>query len=250
MLEGFKSVIAFLTIIPVRGRVESIEEIAHNMHLFPIVGAGLGACVGFLGSVLVRLLPSALIAVVLTISSLYLVTGLHHFDGLLDFGDGMMVQGTPEKKKAAMRDKNTGAGGLGLGLLNTLLLLSCLWIAAPDEFMPLIMVSEASAKFAMVFGAAVAKPSSDGIGAIFIQSLKNRRGRIVLGSAALFCVAIGAFTLGKIGLLAVGSALGVSWIIVQISHRSFRCVTGDVLGSINELARSTSLLAMVAFHWL
>ena len=40
------------------------------------------------------------------------MTGLHHTDGLLDFGDGVMVHGTAEHKIEVMHDQLTGAGGL------------------------------------------------------------------------------------------------------------------------------------------
>ena len=49
------------------------------------------------------------------------MTGLHHTDGLLDFGDGVMAHGTPEHKIDVMHDQLTGAGGLSLGILTMLI---------------------------------------------------------------------------------------------------------------------------------
>ena len=37
--------------------------------------------------------------------------------GLLDFGDGVMVHGTPERKIEVMHDQLTGAGAIGLALM-------------------------------------------------------------------------------------------------------------------------------------
>lgn len=44
-------------------------------------------------------------------------TGFHHLDGLIDFGDGMMVHGSPEKKIAVTRDKRIGTGGVAYLLM-------------------------------------------------------------------------------------------------------------------------------------
>jgi len=244
--RGLKSVISFLTIIPVRAGAEPLRDAALNMYLFPLVGAGLGFFVGLMGSFLTTFLPASLTTTVLTVTILYLATGLHHFDGLLDFGDGLMLRGQPEEKIAAMRDKPTGAGGLGLGLLNTLLLISCLWAIPAEKLIPVMIVSEASAKLTMVLGAVLGKPSSSGVGAVFIQTLTGKRGITTFAIATIFAITIAALALGMRGFLGLASALAVGGIIVQLSHRNFGCVTGDVLGSMNELARSLSLVVLVA----
>jgi len=220
------------------------------MHLFPVVGAGLGLCIGLLAKALLVFIPEDLIAATMTVALLYLVSGLHHIDGLLDFGDGLMLRGTPEEKIAAMRDKTTGAGGFGLGLMNTLLLIACLSATGADRIVPVMVVSELSAKLAMVAGAAAGKPAPDGIGAIFIRALRGRRGKSLLVVDVLFSAIIGILTLGMIGLLGVASALCASTVIVRLSHHCFGCVTGDVLGATNELARTCSLLFLVIFRWV
>ena len=57
----------------------------------------------------------------LVLALLLLITGLHHTDGLLDFGDGVMVHGTAEHKIEVMHDQLTGAGGLTLGIMTMLI---------------------------------------------------------------------------------------------------------------------------------
>jgi len=249
-LKALKGAISFLTIAPVGGVLGELQEIALHTYLFPVIGAGIGFCAGLLGNILMTFLPTPMMAAVLTAGALYLVTGLNHFDGLVDFGDGLMLSASPEEKVEAMRDKNTGAGGLGLGILNTLLLVSCLGATQPGNMLTLMIVSETSAKFAMVLGAGLGKPSPEGIGAIFIRTLKTGRGRISLLVATLLSVGISVFTLGAKGLLGVASAVVIGGAIVIVSHRNFRCVTGDVLGAINELARSFLILMLVVLNWL
>ena len=227
----------------------TVQEVALSAYLFPAVGAVLGLIIGLLGSVLTAFLPG-LTSAVLVVGGLYFSTGLHHFDGLLDFGDGLMFRGTPQSKVTVMRDKATGAGGLALGLINTLLLVSCLWTVSADNFVPLMLVSETSAKLAMVFAAFTGKPSSDGVGAVFTGSMKGRRGKAALTGAIIFSVVIAVVALRIRGLVGLVSALVVAGSLVMLSHRHFQSVTGDVLGAVNELARSCTLLILVVFRWL
>ncbi len=250
MLRGLRGVIAFLTIMPTGGKGVDHKDAANNMYLFPVVGAGLGLCVGLLARGLLLFLPTAMIATTLTVAVLYLASGLHHFDGLIDFGDGLMLRGSPAEKIAAMRDKTTGAGGLGLGLVNTLLLVSCLGATTAERIVPVMVVSESSAKLAMVAAAAAGRPALDGVGAVFVRASKGRRGRASLLVGLLFSALTGVFALGMGGLSGFVTAICVALIIAGSSHRNFGCVTGDVLGATNELARSCSLLALVIFHWL
>lgn len=248
-LRSLRGTVAFLTIMPVGRRCIQLQDIALGMYLFPLVGAGIGLLIGSIAQILIVMLPSTLIAAVLTVGLLYLVTGLHHFDGLLDFGDGLMLKASPEERIAAMRDKTTGAGGLGLGVINTLLLVSCLWAIPADRVVSSLVVVEVSAKLAMVAGAVSGRPAPDGVGAAFIQSLKGRRVTTML-VALITSLAIAIVALGIRGPLGVSSALLVGGALVGLSNRSFQCVTGDVLGALNELARSISLLVLVASPWL
>ena len=48
---------------------------------------------------------------------LLLINGFNHFDGLMDFGDGVMVHGSPEKKLSIMKDPMTGVGGIATGFI-------------------------------------------------------------------------------------------------------------------------------------
>ncbi|MGQ9543041.1 MAG: adenosylcobinamide-GDP ribazoletransferase [Candidatus Bathyarchaeia archaeon] len=249
LIRGLKSVVAFLTIIPTGESHEGVKEAASHMYLFPIVGAALGFLVGLLGNMLTRALPAGLAATTLTVGTIYLITGLNHFDGLIDFGDGVMAHGSPEEKVSIMRDKSTGAGGLGLGLINTLLLTSCLWAISAWELPSLMTISEASAKLAMVLGAVTGKQAQEGVGAIFISTLKGRLGKITLLTSIIFTIGLSTLIIGVRGLIGVASALTIGLVIEYISNINFRCVTGDVLGAINELSRTSSLLAMVIFNW-
>ena len=80
---------------------------------FPTCRRIFGLLVGLFGCFAFRFLPGIVVGA-LVLALLLWMTGLHHMDGLLDFGDGVMVHGTPERKIEVMHDQLTGAGAIGL----------------------------------------------------------------------------------------------------------------------------------------
>src|SRR4030067_1618474 len=119
MLKELKNLLSFLTIIPFRMDENFLRDSARFMFLFPLVGAFIGLLDGAFGWMLQYFLPSLVVGA-LILGVLLLLTGLHHTDGLLDFGDGVMAQGSAERKIEIMHDQLTGAGGLTLGIMTYL----------------------------------------------------------------------------------------------------------------------------------
>ena len=100
-IKVFRDLLSFLTIIPVGGKEDFIFTTAQNMYLFPLVGGLIGLLaglyfiaankiVGFLLGLLnayVALpvgLLATLIPAAMTVAFLLVLTGLQHFDGLID----------------------------------------------------------------------------------------------------------------------------------------------------------------------
>ena len=116
-INGFFGLISFSTILPLNIHT-TIEEMASFTWIWPIIGGLIGIIVGTFGFLIADLfhLP-ILIAAALIYSFSIWFTGFHHLDGLIDFGDGMMVHGSPEKKIEVMRDKRIGTGGIAYLLM-------------------------------------------------------------------------------------------------------------------------------------
>ena len=93
-----------------------LTDCARNMWAFPLIGAFLGLLAGLFGWVAYQFLPGLVVGA-LALALLLWMTGLHHMDGLLDFGDGIMVHGSAERKIEVMHDQLTGAGAIGLTLM-------------------------------------------------------------------------------------------------------------------------------------
>ena len=119
MLRELRNLLSFLTVLPFRMDENLLVDCARFMFVFPLIGALIGFLAGLFGWVAFYFLPG-LVAGALVLGVLLLLTGLHHTDGLLDFGDGVMAHGSAEHKIEVMHDQLTGAGGLALGMMTLL----------------------------------------------------------------------------------------------------------------------------------
>lgn len=219
------------------------------MPAFPLIGALIGLMSGVFVWVLEAVLPSTIVGF-LGVGFILLLTGLHHTDGLLDFGDGAMSHGTQRKKLRIMRDPTTGAGGFGLGLI--VLSITALSIAAIDRGLAIqsLIVTEAGAKLAMVVQAAIGQSAHKGMSTPFVRAMKNLRG-LRLGVALALQLAVSILLLHFIGLVLTAAALIVALMMLMISQRILGGITGDVMGATNDLTRMLCLLlVVVAAKWV
>ena len=241
LLKGIKSVTGFLTIIPVGMDPNSLTEAANFMYLFPLVGALIGFLSGLFAWLLFSVLPS-LIAGILTLGFLLLMTGLHHTDGLLDFGDGIMVQAPLEQKIEVMHDQQTGAGGIALGLITLITTALCIAELNKLVVIPCLTVTEISAKLAMVFVAWTGKSAHEGVNTYFVNAMHGSYRKLRLTAALITSFGIAVPLLWVGGFIGVIIGVLTSLIMVVISNRHFQGVTGDVFGATNDLARMVSLI--------
>ncbi|MFQ6095775.1 MAG: adenosylcobinamide-GDP ribazoletransferase, partial [Candidatus Bathyarchaeia archaeon] len=174
------------------------------------------------------------------------ITGVHHTDGLLDFGDGIMYQGPPEKKIEVMHDQRTGAGGLTLGLITLLTSALCIARLEAEIAIQSLIVSEVSAKLSMVIGAWIGRSAHRGMNTYFVNAMHGQHRKKRLISALTLSFVIATSLLWITGFIMVISGIITSLITLLISNRHFGGVTGDVLGAMNELTRMASLITILA----
>jgi len=229
---------------------DSLTEAANYMHLFPLVGAFIGFLGGLFAWLLFQFLPT-LIMGILTLGFLLLITGLHHTDGLLDFGDGVMFQGPPERKIEVMHDQQTGTGGISLGLITLITTALCIAELNRTTAIQSLIVVEASAKLSMVIGAWNGKSAHEGINTYFVNAMHGRHRMLRLTATLIISFGIAGLLLWTYGFTGMMVGIITGLIIVWISNRHFKGVTGDVLGATNDLARMTSLIAiLVVMKWV
>ena len=235
-----------------------LTDCAKNMWAFPLIGAFLGLLAGLFGWVATIFLPSLVVGA-LALALLLWMTGLHHTDGLLDFGDGVMVHGTPEKKIEVMHDQLTGAGAIGLALMTYIVTAFAFASLGGNQnilgfrvplILPALIVIELCAKLSMVVAARAGRSVHQGMNSSFLQAMHGNGGNWRLALALVISFAVALPLLGLGGIYVVLAAIVTGLVMVGVAHRNFNGVTGDAFGSTNELTRmvcAVVLLAVVAW---
>ncbi len=231
-----------------------LTDCARNMWAFPLIGAFLGLLAGLFGWVAYHFLPD-IVAGALVLAVLLWMTGLHHMDGLLDFGDGVMAHGTFERKIEVMHDRFTGAGAIGLVLMTYLVTALAFGelgrnvsfgnFAVP-LVVPALIVVEVCAKLSMVVAARAGKSVHQGMNSPFLEAMHGSKGNLRLAAALVISFVIAIPLLGLTGIFVVVAGLITGLVMVAVAHKHFNGVTGDVFGATNELTRLVCVVVLLA----
>lgn len=239
--KWFLGLVSFSTILPLNIHT-SIQEMARFTWTWPLIGGFIGILVGLVAFLITGVihLPQ-LISAALIYSFAIIITGLHHLDGLIDFGDGLMAHGNPQRRIEIMRDQRIGTGGLSSLLIVALVTVTSLSALPVELLVMIIVVSEIAAKLGLVTCATFSRPSGDGTGTHFIENMSPR----LLGISLTICILIGYFAVQYTGITGILGGVVMGLIMAMIARRKFKYTTGDILGATNELSRMLALLVMV-----
>ncbi len=241
VLKGILGLVSFSTIIPLHIHT-SIQEMSKFTCLWPIIGGFIGIITGTLGFTLINIihLPQ-LIAAGLIYSFAIWFTGFHHLDGLVDFGDGMMVHGDSRRRIEVMRDQRIGTGGLAYLFIVAIITFASIASIPVAIILPILFISEISAKIGLITCCTFSKPFEDGTGRFFINAMNIK----LLISILLITLIIGFLTLKIVGILGIIGGLTGGIIIALVTGRKFGKATGDILGASNEISRMIALIIMI-----
>jgi adenosylcobinamide-GDP ribazoletransferase len=254
VVKELKNLLSFLTVFPVAMDNDLLTDCAKNMWAFPLIGAFLGALAGLFGWVTLYFLPG-IIGGALVLALLLWMTGLHHTDGLLDFGDGIMAHGSAEHKVEVMHDQLTGAGAIGLCVMTYLITAFAFVALGGNVFIgrfvipmivPALIIVELSAKLSMVVVAWAGKSVHQGMNSSFLEAMHGRGGNWRLLAALALSFVLALSLLSWRGVFGVIAGVVTGLVMVSIAHKHFKGVTGDVLGATNEIARMVSAIALLA----
>ena len=251
VLRSIGGLLTFSTILPLN-IYTTIDEMAKMTWFWPVLNGIVGLLAAIIAYVLARFIHfDPLLIAAIVYGFLLLINGFNHFDGLMDFGDGVKVHGSTEKKLSIMKDPMTGVGGISTGfIVGTITIAafaSLINYAYTINFnmILLIIVAEIAAKIGLTTCAICSASSDEGIGKYFIKymNLKNYVAGLIicLILAAALSLKVG-FHIGIIGI--IGGAFGGS-LTALIAKRHLKIANGDVLGTSNELGRLFSLLGML-----
>ncbi|MGE5188281.1 MAG: adenosylcobinamide-GDP ribazoletransferase [Betaproteobacteria bacterium] len=266
-IKTFRDLLSFLTIIPVGGKEDFIFTTAENVWLFPLLGGfiGLLGAAYFVGASLIVVfllgLANSIVALpigllymavpaAMTIAFLSVITGLQHFDGLIDLGNAVGLRNLHDRKMKAHAWTVTYWGAVlalvvefaafaGLFLVGWFT--GNLWLVFAS-----VLAAEVAAKLSMVTVVWIGKPSHKGLGSIFLAKAKKNlnAAAYVIAVAIAFPVfaLLGNLLLGLVAVAVVLASVVVAVGMRAVSNKVFGGVSGDMIGATNEVARAIALV--------
>lgn len=265
-IKVFRDLLSFLTIIPVGGKENFIFTTAENMYLFPIVGALIGLFAGlyFLASHLIVVfllglvssygslpfgLLVTLVPAVMTVAFLLVLTGLQHFDGLIDLGNAVGIRNLHDRKMKAHEWTVTYGGAVLALVVEGLAVVGFLFVVLGSMDLWLVFsavfLAEVSAKLAMVTIVWIGKPSHKGLGSIFLAKAKKKHNIIAYALSACLVYPVFFLTgypiLGLAAVALVFVSIPIAFFMKKVSEKVFGGVSGDMIGATNEVVRAITL---------
>jgi adenosylcobinamide-GDP ribazoletransferase len=254
-IKTFRDLLAFLTIIPVGKTDDFVITSAEAIFLFPLIGG----FIGLLGALyfqgcnfvvvhLLELFNSTIFLIpveflgqffpaVMTLAFLLVLTGLQHFDGLVDLGNAIGVRNLKDRRAMAHAWVVTYKGGLLAIFVEFLAVLGIFLLDAPLAF-GAIIASEIAAKLAMVTISWIGKPTHTGLGSIFLETAKSKKNIIAYFLAILMVFPF----LGLLGVWVVFITILLGFFMERVAKFVFEGVSGDMIGATNEIVRSVILI--------
>jgi adenosylcobinamide-GDP ribazoletransferase len=268
-IKTFRDLLAFLTIIPVGGKEDFVFTSAENMYLFPLIGGLIGTLAGayFIGSSFILqfllglvnnivALPVDFLArsavAAMTVAFLLVMTGLQHFDGLIDLGNALGYRSEHDRKMAAHAWTVNYSGAVFAMIIEFAAFLG-LFLLVPAFTNPLIIFAaiisaEVSAKLAMVTLVWIGKPTHKGLGSIFLKKAKKKLNIVAYAVSAVITFVLFSLAVNPVyGILGVGLvfvSIPVALVMEKVSERVFGGVSGDVIGATNEVSRAVTLVLL------
>lgn len=206
---------------------------------FPVVGAVLGLVLGGVWWLADRLWAAPVAAAVVVAADLAL-TGMLHFDGLVDAADGLLPPLERSRRLEVMADPSAGAFGVGVGVVVLLLRWASLAALAPAPW--LLAALWCTSRLAMAVVATTAPYARPGglAGAFLEPGGRTRPAAGALLAGVLVALAGGDGVAGVVVLVVFAGA------VVALAARRLGGFTGDVLGAVAVVGETAGLLAAAA----
>lgn len=243
-LQDIMQAVAFLTRLPVPLSADSKSRLlADVVGAFPIVGLLVGGLAGLAFLVGSQLGLHPLVCGLFAIGLQVLITGALHEDGLADVADGFGGGAQLSDKLRIMRDSSIGsygtvalifsiglrAGGLASMKTPTTAVLALITAAAVSRAMMVALMSQMEKARTDGLAARAGKPTHDKM--LVALGLAAVSAFMFLGAAGWSVLAVAAI-----------AALAVSW----LANRQIGGLTGDVLGTTQQVTEAAALLCVAA----
>ncbi len=265
--SALKALVSFFTLWHMDIDQDDMDDMERKFHLVPFVALFFSVFI-IIEMLIMQWLSknygfgSDLFAAVVVLATVFIGSKFIHFDGLTDFGDGMIVSGAQEDHVRALKDTLVGAGGIGVALVVILFSVSTYSMAGIAFLLVFAPICEVMVKNAMVFAAAFGTPGHGMAGRQVSMTTTNSAVysaviSIILGAvlAVITCaifdqmfptrsgIDVVAVLFGVVIATAVSAVVG--YLMARNANKVFGMVNGDILGATNEVSRPVVMVSMV-----
>ena len=252
-MNGLRSALGFLTILPVAPR--DAGGLAAARGWFPAAGLLLGLALASLDLLMhrgyplltdeYRQFPPLLSAAILVVAMVVLTRAIH-LDGFMDCCDALLGGFDRERRLAILRDSHVGAFAV-VGVVALLLLKVAAITALPPagRFWLLILFPSLSRWGMLLVLEFFPYARPQGIGVPFQPS--GGRWQLLAGLVVVLVATVALAGPGGLALFAAATAVALG--LGAWASKLLGGVTGDVYGTVNEVAEATVLVlaAILAF---
>jgi adenosylcobinamide-GDP ribazoletransferase len=239
-VNGLREAVSFLT---PAGRATTPTPAA--LLWFPAIGAGLGGAVGVVWWGSAKAWPLG-VAALFALGADLAVTGLLHFDGLVDSADGLLAPMDRARRLEVMADPRVGAFGLAAGGFCLL----ARWAAMASTRPAVLLVvglwcASRTVMALIVLTVPYARAGEGGIASVFLDAprwFSWVTGGVGLGIALAALVAWRP--LG--GPVALAAAFACAAGLVWLADRRLGGFTGDVVGAAGTVLETVGLMVAAA----
>lgn len=237
--------ILFYSRIPAGNPDYSEEKLRKAFRFFPLVGIIVGALGGGLFLLSGLVFPST-IAVVIAVTSMVLITGALHEDGLTDFVDGFGGGRDKEKILAIMKESTIGTYGVITLILLFLMKFTLLLSVDPASFVVVLIAAHASSRMMPIFlvnSSGYAR--SENSKAMHTRRKTDKSTFII---ALLFALIPMIFIPWQIFAATVVIYAIILLLLKKYSEKKIGGFTGDVLGALQQFSELSFYLVWVAIY--
>lgn len=265
--SALRGMVSFFTLWHLDITQRDMDSMEERFHMVPLVGMIFGIIITIEVALLSLLaknlgMGSGLLNAVTILLTVYVGSKFIHFDGLTDFGDGMIVSGQKEDHVRALKDTLVGAGGIGVALLVTLTSVAMYSLGGYVALMLVAPLTEILVKNAMVFAAAYGEPGNGMAGRQVSMTMMSSGVRSVV-ICIICCVVLSViaaafnsliwdtyftdtlFTGVLITVIGLVVSIVVGNVMATTANRNFGMVNGDILGATNEISRPALMFLML-----
>ena len=274
IVGAIKCMLSFFTIIRINVDEKDMEAMDQNFWLAPVIGLITGI-VGFIACLIFAVAGLSFILVpCVALASVYIFTKFLHFDGLADFGDGIVVSSASQEDHVrALKDSRVGAGGLGVALTVVLLTLVA-YMEFDNMFasvihwrfmmgVPMAVLSvEVLVKYSQVVAASFGNPGNgmasnqvrnsdmnsfilSSVLTLILLAITTVIGWAMIRYSCVGAVGIPGWEVGLLFVVGFGMAILVGLGMARYANKTFGFVNGDILGATNEISRCAMLLTVL-----